>query len=73
MVGLQRESEQRRTSSVWLLLWHSKLKQPLEKDYIDSENLLNSGSCKEQATGKVRMYNVPPTGTENSVCLPAVW
>ena len=38
---------------------------PLEKDYNDFQNLVNSGLSTEQAVAKLRMDRIPPTGAEN--------
>ena len=38
---------------------------PLEKDYNDFQNLVNSGLTTEQAVVKLRMDKIPPTGAEN--------
>ena len=38
---------------------------PLEKDYNDFQNLVNSGLTTEQAVAKLRMDRIPPTGAEN--------
>ena len=37
---------------------------PLEKDYNDFQNLVNSGLTTEQAVAKLRMDRIPPTGAE---------
>ena len=46
---------------------------PLEKDYNDFQNLVNSGSTTEQAVINLRMGRIPPTGAENYSCLQSVW
>ena len=46
---------------------------PLEKDYNDFQNLVNSGSATEQAVAKLRMDRIPPTGAENYTYLQSVW
>ena len=46
---------------------------PLEKDYNDSQNLVNSGLTTEQAVAKLRMVRIPPTGVENYSYLQIVW
>ena len=46
---------------------------PLEKDYNDFENLVNSGLTKEQAVVKLRMDRIPPSGAENFSYLQSVW
>ena len=38
---------------------------PLEEDYNDFENLVNSGLTTEQPVAKLRMKRIPPTGAEN--------
>ena len=37
---------------------------PLEKDYNDFQNLVNSGLTTEQAVAKLRMHRILPTGAE---------
>ena len=44
----------------------------LEKEYNDFENLVQSGSSREQALAKLRTDNVPPTGAENYAYLQNV-
>ena len=46
---------------------------PLEKDYNDFQNLVNSGLTTEQAVAKLRMDRIPPTGAENYSYLQSVW
>ena len=46
---------------------------PLEKDYNDFQNLVNSGLTTEQAVAKLRMDRTPPTGAENYWYLQSVW
>ena len=46
---------------------------PLENDYNDFQNLINSGLTKEQAVAKSRMDRIPPTGAENYSYLQSVW
>ena len=46
---------------------------PLEKDYNDIQNLVNSGLSTEQAVTKLRMDRIPPTGAEISLYLQSVW
>ena len=46
---------------------------PLEKDYNDFQNLVNSGLTTEQASIKLRMDRIPPTGAENYSYLQSVW
>ena len=46
---------------------------PLEKDYNDFQNLVNSGLTTEQALAKSRMDRIPPTVTENYSYLQSIW
>ena len=46
---------------------------PLEKNYNDFHNLVNSGLPTEQSVAKLRMDRIPPTGAENYSCLQSVW
>ena len=46
---------------------------PLEKDYNDFQNIVNSGLTTEQAVIKLRMDRIPPTGAENYSYLQSVW
>ena len=46
---------------------------PLEKEYNDFENPVNSGLTAEQAVAKLRMDRIPPTGAENYSYLQRVW
>ena len=46
---------------------------PLEKDYNDFQNLVNSGLTTEQAVVKLRMDGIPPTGAEIFSYLQSVW
>ena len=46
---------------------------PLEKDYNDFQNLVNSGLTTEQAVTKLRMDRIPPAGAENYSYLQSVW
>ena len=46
---------------------------PLDKDYNDFQNLVNSGLTTEQAVIKLRMDRIPPTGAENYSYLESVW
>ena len=46
---------------------------PLEKDYNDFQNLVNSGLTTEQTVSKLRMDGIPPTGAENCSYLHSVW
>ena len=46
---------------------------PLEKDYNDFQNLVNSGLTTEQAVSKLRMDRKPPTGDENYSYLQGIW
>ena len=45
---------------------------PLEKDYIDFQNLVNSGLTTEQAVAKLRMDRIPSTGGEIYLYLKSV-
>ena len=45
---------------------------PLEKDYNDFQNLVNSGLTTEQAVAKLRMDRIPPTGVRNYSYLQSV-
>ena len=46
---------------------------PLEKDYNDFQNLVNSGLTTKQAVIKLRVDNIPLTGVENHSYLQNVW
>ena len=46
---------------------------PLEKDYNDFQNLVNSGLSTEQAVTKLRVDRIPPTGVQNFSYLQSVW
>ena len=46
--------------------------KPLENDYNDFQNLLNSGVTTEQAVINLRMDRMPPTGAENYSYLQSV-
>ena len=46
---------------------------PLEKDYNDFQNLVNSGLTTEQAVAKLRMDRIPPTDAEKFSYLQSVW
>ena len=46
---------------------------PLQKDYNDFQNLVNSGLTTEQAMIKLRMHKKPPTGAEICFFLQKVW
>ena len=46
---------------------------PLEKDYNDFQNLVNSGLTTEQAVAKLRRDRISPTGAENYSYLQSVW
>ena len=46
---------------------------PVEKDYNDFQNLVNSGLTTEQAVAKLRMDRIPPIGAENYSYLQSVW
>ena len=53
----------------------SKLRDinPLEKDYIDFENLTTSGLSSQQAVCKLRLNKIPQTGDENYAYLRSIW
>ena len=55
--------------------FHSILRNsnPLQKDYNDFQNLVNSGLTTEQALTKLQMDKIPPTGAENYSYLQSVW
>ena len=46
---------------------------PLEKNYNDFENLVQSDLSREQAMAKLKMNNVPPTWAENHAFLQIIW
>ena len=46
---------------------------PLEKDYNDFQNLVNSGLTAEHSVAKLPMDRIPPTGAENYSYLQSVW
>ena len=46
---------------------------PLEKDYNDFQNPVNSGLTTEQAVAKLRMDRIPPTAAENYLYFQSVW
>ena len=46
---------------------------PLEKDYKNFQNLVNSGLTTEQAVVKLRIDRIPPTGVEKYLYLQRVW
>ena len=46
---------------------------PLEKNYNDFQNLVNSGLTTEQAVAKLRKDRIPLTGAENYSYLQSVW
>ena len=48
-------------------------KNPLEKNYNDFPNLVNSGLTTEQSVVKLRMDRVPWDGAENYLYLQSVW
>ena len=45
---------------------------PLENDYNDFQNLVNSGLTTEQAVSKLRMERKPPAGAENYLFLQSI-
>ena len=51
----------------------SILRNPLEEDNNDFQNLVNSGLTTEQAVAKLRMAKIPPTGAERFSYLQSVW
>ena len=55
--------------------FYSKLRSynPLEAKNTDYVNLLKSGSTTEQAVGKLKVSNPPPTGIENYQFLQRIW
>ena len=46
---------------------------PLEKYYIDFENLLTSGSSSEQSVCKLRLNKIPSTDDETYAYLRSIW
>ena len=46
---------------------------PLQKDYKDFQNLVNSDSTTEQSVAKLRRNRIPSTGAENYSYLQSVW
>ena len=46
---------------------------PLEKDHIDFQNLVNSGLTTEQAVAMLRMDRVPQISSQNYSYLQSVW
>ena len=46
---------------------------PLEKDYNDLQNLVNSGSTTEQSVTKLRLDRKPPTSVERYSYSQSVW
>ena len=46
---------------------------PLEKDYNDFQNFVNSGLTTEQTVAKLRMDRIPRTAAENHSYLQNVW
>ena len=46
---------------------------PLEKNYNDFQNLVNTGLTTEQAVVQLRMDRIPPTGVEKYLYLQSVW
>ena len=46
---------------------------PLEKDYNNFQNLVNSSLTAEQAKTKLRLDRIPPTGAERYSYLQRVW
>ena len=50
-----------------------RISNPLEKDYNDFQNFVNSGLMTERAVIKLRMDRIPPTGAEKYSYLKSVW
>ena len=50
-----------------------RINNPLEKDYNDFQNLVNSGLTKEQAVANLPMDKIAPTGAEIYSYLQSVW
>ena len=48
-------------------------RNPLEKNYNNFQNFVNSGLATEQAVIKLRMDRIPATGAENYSYLQSVW
>ena len=46
---------------------------PLEKDYKDFQNIVNSDLTTEQAVTKLRMDRIPPTGAKKYSYWQSVW
>ena len=46
---------------------------PLEKEYNDFQNFVNSGLTTEQTLAKLRMHRIPPTSAETFSYLQSVW
>ena len=46
---------------------------PLEKNYNNFQNLVNSGLTTEQAVAKLRMDRIPPTGADKYTFLQNIW
>ena len=55
--------------------FYSKLRNcnPLEAEYTDYVNLLNSGLTTEQAVVKLKLSKPPPTGIEIYQYLQQIW
>ena len=53
----------------------SKLRNmnPLEKDYSDYQNLLDSGLKTEEVLSKMKLSKPPPLGEKNCQSLPDIW
>ena len=73
MVRLYREAEQQITPPYDSLFNILRNSIPLEKDYSDFENLVQSGASREQALAKLRVDNVPTTGAEKYAYLQNIW
>ena len=72
MVRLSRENEESKLPPYDSLFSILRNNNPLEKDYNDFQNLVNSGLTTEQAVAKLRTDRIPPTGAENYSYLQSV-
>ena len=72
MVRLFRKKEQQRASSYESFFSILRNSNALEKDYIDFQNLVNSGLTTEQAVAEIRMDRTLPTGAEKYSYLQSV-
>ena len=73
MVRLSGENEQQRASSYDSIFRILRINNPLEKDYNDFQNLVNSGLTTGQAVSKLPMDRKPPTGAGNYSYLQNIW